>query len=156
MEQAHAKMRALQQAFTEHSADGSDSGRKYAFMARDTSMVGHLLASKQYGEACKRYDEIARTYGIDLAGTQKRLAPTQDARAKAAGGCDVLTATTRVTQSFTRASESFKSRGLSSTEQAFKMNAFSSRMNDVFPLVQTNPNQACKLLSEVEREYGIR
>jgi hypothetical protein len=156
MEQAHAKMRALQQTFTEHSSDGGEAGRRYSFMARDTAMVGHLLASKQYGEACKRYDEIAQTYGIDIVGTQKKLAPVVDARAKAAGGCDVVTATTRATQSYQRAEQAFANQGLSSTEQGFKMRAFSDSMNRVFPLVQTDPNQACKLIAEVEREYGMR
>jgi hypothetical protein len=93
---------------------------------------------------------------VDIAGTQKRLAPEVDSRTKAKGGSDVVTATTRATQSFQQAEQAFKKSGLSSTEQGFKMRAFSERMNKVFVLVQTDPNQACKLIAEVESEYGVR
>ncbi len=155
-DQAHQKMRALQQAYTEHSADSGEDNRKYTMMGADTAMVGHLLASKQYGEACRRYDEIARTYGVDLGATQKKLSPVIDSKATASGKCDVMTATRRVTESFQKVSDALKAQGLTEQQVGVRMSGFSNRINPAFALVQTDPNQACQLVSAVEKEYGVR
>lgn len=155
MEQAHAKMRALQQIFTENSSVGGEEGRKYSFMARDTSMVGHLLASKKYGEACAQYDQIAKQYGVDLAGNQKKLAPVTDPKARAAGKCDSLAANLRVNGVYTKFSKKRKTEGASDNEIALEAGSLMSKLAPAFPLVQTDPNGACQIAAQVEKEYGL-
>lgn len=95
-EEAESKMRALSQFTTERLYGASAEQQKAAFAARDTSMVGHLLAEKKYKEACTKYDEIAAKYQVDLALYQKKLAPVTDKAALAAGKCDLVAATKKV------------------------------------------------------------
>jgi hypothetical protein len=154
--QAELKMRALSQAWTENSNSEPQKQQHYAFMARDTSMVGYLLAEKNYNEACKRYDEIANKYGVDIKEFEKKLAPANDKQAIKNNGCDVTTASLKTTAVFDKFREKRKKEGLKDEQINLAYRPLAREMEAVYPLIQTNPNEACKKIDQIEKSYHLK
>lgn len=154
-EQAFNKMLALGRAKARFQASEGMSQR-VALLTVDVAEVGKTLGDKKYGEACRRYDEIAAKYNIDLAEMQKGMvdmaAAAKDGGKGGPGGCSQADASKKMMA----AVHALQDRAALGEGDMQDISRFMNALNPYGELMSTNPTAYCKKIAEVSKEFGIK
>lgn len=153
---AFNKMMALGRAQTRMISSGKQtdlaSGSK---LALETAEVGQILADKKYGEACVRYEAIAKKYKIDLI--KEQLGMVTYAELAKDGGkrgskCGLAEAQNKLMGFF----DQLRDRVALGDESQDIFRQFERDTAGLNELMYTNPPEVCKRLDALKPKYKFK
>lgn len=136
-------------------ADGGDASQNFAVaFQQETGAIDELIGAKKYDDACRKADEIAAKYKIDLTKEQQGLVTAEKLAAdggKGTGTCSVADA----------AKMQMEIHGLLQADvQAGKrtpaiFETFNYDTRGYGEMLVTDPSKACALFDGLRKKYGL-
>lgn len=154
--QAYNKMLALGKFQGRIAAMPGDGGVLVASaIGTETGVISELIAQKKYDDACKKADELAKKYDVDLDKEQKGMITIEQLKVdggKGSGTCSIADA----------AKKQMELHGMLQKEvDAGKRSAdifrqFNEDTKGYGEMLSTNPSAACKLFDDLKVKYKVK
>ena len=154
--EAYDKMMALGRAQSRIMSSGGQAGMSVGSkLATDTAMVGQMLADKKFGEACRKYDEIAAKYKIDLTKEQDGMVTYNELAkdgGKRGGECGLAEAQKKMMGMHQQLQDQVALGDVDSN--VFRQ--FGEDTAKLNELMFTDPSEVCRRLDGLKEKYKVK
>lgn len=155
-EEALNKMMAIGRAQTRLINQPDDASQmRVVKLATEVASVGQVLADKKYDEACRRYDEIAAKFDIDLKAESTGMVTIQDIKkdgGKRGGVCSQSDAHKRMMDYFGQIDDRIANRD----EGQLTATRFRNDTTSLNEIMYTDPSEVCRRLDGLKEKYHLK
>ena len=143
--------RALSRMMAQSNMTPNSPGIK---AATESAPAGQLIADKKFAQACRKYQELAKKYQVDLAKEADGLITMEQAEkdgGKGSGGCSQADAHMKM-MNMHQQLEDKAATGDVEHKQSLKFAEETKAFGD---LIFTNPSEMCRRLDALKPKYGL-